>query len=91
MAEETINLVLRLPVETHRRLRLMAADRFISMNDLMITLIEKEYDPNVLVIPEKSVEPELDAPNPQTVKRRPPKKRRLIVRNPDSQNPERSE
>ena len=46
-------LQLRLSEETHRKLRLLAADLNVTMNDLIVELVEKEYDNVEIVLPTK--------------------------------------
>ena len=46
-------LQIRLPEEVHRKLRLIAADINTTLNDLLIELIEKEWDAVDIVLPTK--------------------------------------
>ena len=48
-------ILLKLPEETHRKLRLQAADLNISLNDFIIELIENEYDRVDIILPKKRV------------------------------------
>lgn len=46
-------LQIRLPEEVHRKLRLLAADINASLNDLLIELVEKEWDGVDIILPTK--------------------------------------
>ena len=47
--------IVKLSDTTHRKLRLMAADIDIPLNDLLVELIEKGYDEIDIVLPQKRV------------------------------------
>ncbi|MFZ2446273.1 MAG: toxin-antitoxin system HicB family antitoxin [Syntrophobacteraceae bacterium] len=53
-------LQLRLSEETHRKLRLLAADLNVTMNDLIVELVEKEYDNVEIVLPKKRSSSKMD-------------------------------
>ncbi|MEM5790279.1 MAG: toxin-antitoxin system HicB family antitoxin [Syntrophobacteraceae bacterium] len=48
-------LLVKMTEETHRKLRLQAADLNISLNELVVELIEKEYDRVDIVLPKKRI------------------------------------
>ncbi|MDA8307282.1 MAG: hypothetical protein M0Z81_10685 [Deltaproteobacteria bacterium] len=48
---------LKMPDSTYRKLRLMAADIDIPINDLLIEIIEKSYDDIDIILPQKRVTP----------------------------------
>ncbi|MGA2401108.1 MAG: hypothetical protein ABSG91_05295 [Syntrophobacteraceae bacterium] len=56
MEEENTNqLLLKMSDTTYRKLRLLAADIDISLNDLIIELIDKNYDSVEIDLPKKRV------------------------------------
>ena len=48
---------LRITEETHRKLRLLAADRNMTMNDIVVDLIEREYEVSGILVPPRRRRP----------------------------------
>ena len=55
-------IILKLADSTYKKLRLMAADIDVPLNELLIELIEKTYDEVEIVLPQKRVTPVQENP-----------------------------
>ncbi|MDR3568952.1 MAG: hypothetical protein P4L43_13065 [Syntrophobacteraceae bacterium] len=59
-AGKRTELTVKLADSTYRKLRMMAADIDVPLNELLVELIEKTYDEVEIVLPQKRVVPVAD-------------------------------